>query len=285
MVFRASKERRRKDPDPVGRGTPIVPSAAIERKYKAQIDSFVIAMMADYREQLKNAFENPDVEAFYAQDATAAGVFKKILKRLDEKWKNVFEGFASKASREFAGGVDTAATATALHSLSVAGVKEPKAMFNQYVQNTLEAAIDFNHTLIVNLQQEAHEKIYTSVMLSLSSPNPDEQGMTAIENAVKDAGIDAKDRVKLIARDQTSKLYSALADDRCRENGVDEYEWAHSSAGKVPRESHKKMDGHIFKLDDPRLWQTGGEFDLKKGDLGPPGWAINCRCRRIPIIR
>lgn len=285
MAFQASKQRRRCDPDPVGRGTAIVPSAAMERWYRNQMEAVVNAMVDDYRAELRRALDNPDVERFYAEDATPAGVFKKILKRLNEKWKNVFEGFASKASQEYAAGVDKSATAAAMHSLSVAGIKEPRATYNENVQNTLEAAIDFNHTLIVGLQQEAHEKIYTSIMLSLSSPNPDEQGMTAIENAVKEAGITQKDRVKLIARDQTSKLYSALADDRMRENGVDEFEWAHSSAGKVPRESHKKMDGHIFKLDDPRLWQTGGDFDLKKGDLGPPGWAINCRCRRIPIIR
>ncbi len=285
MAFKASKERKRKEPDPVGRGSPIAPSAAVKLKYQKQMMWVVKAMLEDYKHEMAETLAHPEVEQFYGEDASVSSIFKRILKKLDKKWKEVFSGFATKAAYEFTRDADKNATAATLNSLSTAGIDQPRATFNEYVQNTLEAATDFNHTLIVNIQQEVHEKIYTSVMLSLTSPNPEQQGQAGIEAALREAGITAKDRVELIARDQTSKLYSALADDRMRENGVDEFEWAHSSAGKVPRESHVHMDGHIFKLNDPRLWEVGGEFNLKKGDLGPPGWAINCRCRRIPVIR
>jgi hypothetical protein len=56
------------------------------------------------------------------------------------------------------------------------------------------------------------------------------------------------------------------------------------------------MDEGVFKVDDERFWHVGtiyftkmganGIFSavLKKGDVGPPGWAINCRCRAVPLI-
>lgn len=285
MAFQASKQRQRKTPDPVGRGSPIVPSAGVKAKYQKQMMLVVRAMLDDYKTQMTFALDHPQVEKFYGEDASVSGIFKRVLKSLNKKWKEVFTGFATKAAYEFTRDVDKNATAATLNSLSIAGVNEPRATFNEYVQNTLEAAVDFNHTLIVGIQEEVHEKIYTAVMLSLTSPDPAQQGQSGIEAALKDAGIVARDRVELIAQDQTSKLYSALSDDRMRENGCEEFEWAHSSAGKTPRESHEHMDGHIFKLNDPRFWEVGGEFNLKKGDLGPPGWAIRCRCRRIPIFR
>jgi SPP1 gp7 family putative phage head morphogenesis protein len=145
--------------------------------------------------------------------------------------------------------------------------------------NTLGAATDFNHTLITNISEDIHEKIYNSIMLSLTSPNPEEQGMTGIENTLKSVGGFSKKRIALITEDQTSKLYSALSDERMRENNVDEFRWLHSSAGKVPRKTHVAKNNQIFKLDDSRLWEG------PKADQGPPGWAIRCRCRKIPIIR
>ncbi len=123
-----------------------------------------------------------------------------------------------------------------------------------------------------------HEKIYTSVMLSLTSPNPEEQGVSGIEKALRNAGEFSENRIDLIARDQNSKLYSSLNTERMKDNGVEKFRWIHSSAGKTPRPSHVAKDGEIFTLDDPRLW-TG-----PKADQGPPGWAINCRCRAVPII-
>ena len=102
--------------------------------------------------------------------------------------------------------------------------------------------------------------------------------MSGIQNALNKVGITSKKRVDLIARDQNSKVYTSLATERMRQNGVEYFEWMHSSAGKVPRQTHVDKDGMVFQVDDPRLW-TG-----PKADQGPPGWAINCRCRMKPLI-
>lgn len=279
MAFTASKQREKRAPAPVGRGKPLIPSVGIEVWYRDQMNGVVTAMVDDYRKQMSNALKAPDVEKYFAQDAAATDALKGVLNRLNRKWKSIFEGFAQKVAPEFTDKMDDQAKASTLNSLKVAGIEAPRDAYNSNIANTLGAAKDFNHTLITSIQKEAHEKVYESVMLSLTSPDPEKQGQSGIENALREMGGFSKKRVKLIARDQTSKLYASLSDERLAQNGIEEFEWAHSSAGKVPRKTHVDKDGQIFKLNDPRLWEG------PKSDQGPPGWAINCRCRKIPIIR
>jgi uncharacterized protein with gpF-like domain len=237
------------------------------------------AMIEDYRAAVDDALKNHSVQSFFAQDAAAASVFKSIFKKLEEKWTNIFESFAKKTADEFVDQSDDHAKSSTFFCMKNMGVKQPDLAYSENVMNTLGAAKDFNYTLITGIQQDVHERIYKSVMLSLTSPNPEEQGQSGIENTLKEIGGFSKDRIKLISRDQTSKLYSALSDERMERNGLDEFEWMHSSAGKVPRQTHLDKDGEIFKLNDPRLWEG------PKADQGPPGWAINCRCRKRFIIR
>jgi SPP1 gp7 family putative phage head morphogenesis protein len=284
MAFSASKKRERKKPEPVSKGLALGPNVAVRVWYKNKLMDVTSAMIADYRKQIGRAMENEDVEEFFAEDAAPSSIFKKVLRKLQEKWRKVFRAFAKETAKAFVEKSDKSVNASTLHSLSTAGIKEPTLAYNAAVENIMGAAVSFNNTLITGIGEDIHEKVYNAVMLSLTSPNPEQQGTSGIENALRDIGGFAENRIKLISVDQTSKLYSALSDERMRQNGVEEFEWLHSGAGKEPRESHEKMDGEIFKLDDPRFWIVGGEFGLKKGDLGPPGWAIRCRCRKRPII-
>jgi len=283
MVFKASKIRSLKPLDRVGRGTPLVPSFAIQLAYRREVNKLTAAMIADYKAEISEVLQQKQVKRYFATDS-AADAFVFLLKRLQKRWSKVFESFADKISKKFVADVDKHATSSTFASLKVSGLKEPKATYNEYVKNTLTSAEEYNKTLVVDVGAEVHEKIYNAVMLSLTSPSPQEQGVSGIENALRQVGVFSKKRVKLIAADQNSKLYTALSDERMIQNGVEEFEWMHSGGGKYPRHSHELMDGHRFKINDPRLWKVGGEFKLKRGDLGPPGWAIHCRCRKRPII-
>lgn len=279
MAFKASKTRSVKAADPIGRGTPIVPSAAIDLWYRKELKAMLKAMLDDYKKEIYRTANSGQGEAFYATDALFSSVFESTLKSLQQRWGRIFEGFAEKLAPEFVNKVEGQATSATMHSLSVAGLKAPVAAYNSNVANTIQASVDFNHTLITSLSKEAHEHVYTAVMLSLTSPNPEEQGLDGITAALTKAGIHSKKRADLIARDQTSKIYSSLSDARMEQNGCEEFEWLHSSAGKVPRHTHVEKNGQIFKLNDPRLWEG------PKADQGPPGWAINCRCRKVPVFR
>jgi SPP1 gp7 family putative phage head morphogenesis protein len=277
VAFKASKKRERKAPEPVSFGKPLGPSAAIRQWYESAMNSVMSAMIADYRKELADALAHPEVEHFFAEDA-ADSIFQRVMRRLNKKWSEVFAGFAAKYAPEFVEKVDDHSKSSTWFSLSAAGVQQPTMAYNSNVAATLGASKDFNYTLITNVQKEVHEKVYSAVMLSLTSPNPEEQGASGIQNTLNEIGKFSRKRIDLITRDQTSKLYSALSDERMRQNGCNHFKWLHSSAGKVPRQSHVDKDGEIFSLDDPRLWEG------PKADQGPPGWAINCRCRKMPVF-
>jgi uncharacterized protein with gpF-like domain len=284
MVFQASKKREIKPPEPVAKGGMLIPSAAVRIWYQGRLMDIAEAMMDDYRASLESAYRDYDVRKAFAMDASAASILTALFTKLWDKWTSVFAGFAAETAKDFVEKSDTHVNASTWASLSTAGVKQPITSYNDNVKNTLGATQAFNNTLIKGIHEDTHEKIFSAVMLSLTSSDPAQQGITGIQAALRDAGEFTDSRIRLIAQDQNSKLYSSLSDERLIQNGIDEFEWMHSSAGKEPRASHVKMNGHIFKINDPRLWEVGGEFDLKKGDLGPPGWAIRCRCNRRPII-
>lgn len=278
MTFHASKKREKSAPEPVAKGSQLRPSAAIRDWYDVQLNRLIISMIEDYRREINRVFEHPDVEEFYSGDASPTAQFKKTLNGLNERWKKIFKGAARTLGTRFTEKVDAHSKTTMTNSLSVAGIVEPRMQYNKNVLETLSASTEFNHTLITNIQAEAHDRIYDVIMLSLSSPNPDEQGQPAIIKHLTEVEEMSKKRAELIARDQTAKVYSSLNTERMRQNGIQKFQWIHSSAGKVPRPSHVAKDGEIFTLDDPRLW-TG-----PKADQGPPGWPINCRCTMVPVL-
>lgn len=277
MAFKASTKRERHIQSPIV-GTVLNPSAAIRIWYQSQLYDIIESMAIDYQKEMGKALHKDDVKEFYAEDASASAILKETLKTLNKKWNHIFKGFAKSVSQKFVEKSDDYAKKSTQFSLSHAGIAQPRMTYNENIKNTLNASQDFNNTLITGLHEEAHERIYTAVMLSLTSPNPEEQGMSGIQAALKEVGGFSKSRAKLIATDQTSKVYSALSDERLAQNGVEKYEWMHSSAGKTPRQTHLDRDGKIYELNDPRVWEG------PKADQGPPGWAINCRCRRRPII-
>ncbi len=277
-VFKASKERKRKAADPVGRGKPIIPSSAIERAYSKKLNALADAMNKEYEKSLKGVMQEEQVKEHYAEDASVTSSFTSVLKGLKRRWGSIFEGFARVVAPEFVEDAAKAASDTTLFSLRAAGLKQPRAEYNESIANILQSSKDYNHTLITGLCEEAHEKVYSAVMLSLTSPDPAQQGMSGIKNALVEMGVFTENRIKLITKDQTSKVYSSVSTNRMKENGVTKFEWLHTSAGKVPRHSHVEKDGMVFDIDDKRLWEG------PKADQGPPGWAINCRCRAVPII-
>ncbi|AWN08509.1 head morphogenesis [Xanthomonas phage XcP1] len=278
MAFKASKKRQRKAPAPVAEGTQLIPSAPIRIKYENSLNTICKEMLEDYKSELKVILKTRGMERFFAEDATPSSKMQTALESLNRKWVTNFTKYARQKAESFVSDVDKHSKSTAWYSMSAAGIEQPKVQYSASIQNTLQGAVEFNETLIKNIQREVHEKIYSAVMLSVTSPNPEEQGVSGIFNAVKSAGEFSKKRAELIARDQNSKVYSSLNTERMRQNGVDQFKWVHSSAGKVPRQSHLDKDGEIFDIDDPRLWEG------PKNDQGPPGWAINCRCRAVPVI-
>jgi uncharacterized protein with gpF-like domain len=284
MAFKASKARGKRK-EPVARGTQLVPNAALKEAYAKKIKTLIDRMVDDYKDELFQGFGHKDVEFFYGEDASTTAIFKRILGRLDRKWRGVFAAFAKTHANWFASKVNTYSSFTVKHSLKSLGLAEPKDINTQNIKETLQATIAENVNLITNIQEDFAKNIEGLIFRSIASDNP-EDNSPAVIRELMERGNMTKRRATLIAEDQNSKLYSALNSERMQQNGVELFGWKHSSAGKYPRESHiareKEDVGYgpgIFRFDSPELWEG------PKADRGLPGQAIRCRCRMIPIIQ
>lgn len=91
-----------------------------------------------------------------------------------------------------------------------------------------------------------------------------------VARAIRDATQYGMRRARLIARDQMGSLNSDLNEFRQRQIGVTQYEWKTIIDGRE-RHSHHERNGRIFSWDNPP-------------PDGPPGRAINCRCRALAIV-
>lgn len=78
-------------------------------------------------------------------------------------------------------------------------------------------------------------------------------------------------RAKLIARDQTQKLFSDLAQARQQDLGVSRYIWRGIDDGRE-RESHVANNDQEFSWDDP------------PAETGHPGEDVQCRCIAEPVL-
>lgn len=242
--------------------------------------------MKEYREDLARVFDNPSVDDFFVGDASPTNLFKRVLGRLDRRWRGIFSEFAKRHVNYFVEKVDDYSKFSTNHSLKNLGLDDPKDAKTQKMAETMKAAVQENVALITNIQEDFAKSIEGAVFRSLGTTNPSEAvGSDEVMRELMHKGGMSKQRAQLIAEDQNSKLYSALNAERMNQNGVEKFRWRHSSAGKYPRASHiarEKQDvGYgpgIFRLDSPELWEG------PQADKGLPGEAIRCRCRMIPII-
>ncbi len=151
---------------------------------------------------------------------------------------------------------------------SAIGVNLNTIVQDEGLEDILVASTRENVGLIKSIPDEYFKKIETIVFTGTT------QGSTAgsMIKQIRDLGHSTTKRAKLIARDQSSKLNSALSQQRQQNLGVEEYIWVTADDGRV-RESHAANNGKKFRWDDPP----------KK--TGHPGNDIQCRCVAKPIIK
>ena len=139
---------------------------------------------------------------------------------------------------------------------------------SENLEDILTATTRENVSLIKSIPQEYFKKIESIVFTGTT------QGRSASSmlEEIRNTGNVTKKRAKLIARDQSSKLNSALNQQRQQNLGVEEYIWRTAGDERV-RDSHRSKNGKIYRWDSPPQ------------DTGHPGQDIQCRCVAQPIIK
>lgn len=141
------------------------------------------------------------------------------------------------------------------------------------IKQALEVALNENTGLIKNAMLDGASSLQDFVGEQIRT-NPWDLGkqQKEIQGYLEGAGHEkAKQRARLITRDQNNKIIGKLNETRHRSIGGEEYRWRTSHDERV-RDSHAHLDGQIFRWDSPP-------------PEGHPGQAIQCRCVSAFVFR
>lgn len=120
--------------------------------------------------------------------------------------------------------------------------------------------------LIKSLTRDAVERIERQVLGSIFEGRGNEE----IAKALQASEGFSRNRARLIARDQASKLNGAMNMFRQEQAGVTKFQWKTVMDGRE-RASHHARNGKIYAWSKP----PSGEI---------PGGPINCRCRALAVL-
>ena len=245
---------------------------ALERQYTSSISSFLqkrwkayaaiaVPMMVPREDALE------DLEPEPGTNGPAIGGIVNIARTVDKFNKKELQAF-----KEIA-------------------IGEAFAEDEPWVKNVIDSWSREQVTLITKASQDMLDTVARRIREGVKAGKSARQ-VTAMINADL-PGISYR-RARIIARDQTAKLNSALTQGRMADAGIETYIWSTSEdervrgnpTGLYPKAlpSHYVMNGKVCRWDDPTVWLENGEWVKRAGDAPylHPGMAIMCRCVAVP---
>ena len=245
---------------------------ALERQYTSSISSFLqkrwkaysaiaVPMMVPREDALE------DLEPEPGTNGPAIGGIVNIARTVDKFNKKELQAF-----KEIA-------------------IGEAFAEDEPWVKNVIDSWSREQVTLITKASQDMLDTVARRIREGVKAGKSARQ-VTAMINADL-PGISYR-RARIIARDQTAKLNSALTQGRMADAGIETYIWSTSEdervrgnpTGLYPKAlpSHYVMNGKVCRWDDPTVWLENGEWVKRAGDAPylHPGMDIMCRCVAIP---
>lgn len=165
--------------------------------------------------------------------------------------------------------------------LSATGVDLQTLIGPESVRQTLEAAINWNVSLVKDVSAQARQRIASSVFSGLNQRRPARD----VAREIREAVAMTRRRSINIASHQLTAISSALDEERQSEAGLDVWAWRHS--GKVhAREHHRARDGNLYSDNPARVGTKVGSKTVlaapKRDDQ--PGMPPFCGCRRQGIV-
>ena len=143
----------------------------------------------------------------------------------------------------------------------------------QFFQQLLDQWVSENVSLIKTIPQGSLEEMREIVYNGYRTG----QTTTSIVKEIQHTYSVNKSHARLIARDQMAKLNAELTKRQQTDAGVESYKWSTSRDSRV-REGHRRLNGKIFRWDDPPV------VDAKTGRRCHPGEDYQCRCVAIPVF-
>lgn len=123
------------------------------------------------------------------------------------------------------------------------------------------------NALIRNLTEDVRHRIERETLGAIFEGRGNEE----IAKKIREIDGIGRNRSRVIARDQASKLNGAMNEFRQRQAGVTHYKWKSMMDPPRAREVHMARNGKVFAWDKP---PAGGH----------PGNEILCRCRGLAVL-
>lgn len=270
---------------------PVYAPFAMQMQYRKELYALIEGMDKDFRTILKIY---RDKQKQIAMDDTGISTdIQDKINKLGYKWQKKFNSYAEQMAKK--------RVEKTLKQADTQLITVLAAYF------TTQGLIDIFKTKTQELNQVMKVNVAENISLIESIPEQYiKRVQTMVTNAMNNAGgwvdlrgqiIKTKDitlrRAKMIARDQTNKVFNAVTLRRFEQIGITKVKWKHSHADKDPRHYHiRQWDGESGLTDGHPNGLDGFEFDIsnppiideKIGQRGFPGTLINCSCMMIPVI-
>ncbi len=251
-------------------------NASIRAYYHNYLLDLINKMILDMNNAIiKNYKKRQDdiIVSNIIHDASPANDLNSIINKITNKWVKVF----SEHSKPLADKV--------FNKSNEYYTKRLNDMLKKYIKNisikldksTLDvirlkrANVIANVELIKSIPIQYKNRVLQATMQSITKGY---DLKTLTDSLVSIGGI-TRNRAKLIARDQTSKINSDIQHTKWDNVGIKTAFWRHSSAGKTYRILHVRANGKIY--------------DIKKGLLIDneyifPSQLIDCKCTGEPVL-
>lgn len=276
-----TKKRRKyidsRKPD-ILRGPAIIPNAAVEARYRAELNALIDQMTAETEKAVRDLFDEPHAEEFFAQDASkgTASQARILTNTLMAKFNDLFAQRAQPMAKKFAKSSDKASSSAVHASLKdlSGGMSLGTRILDADTKQVMKAVTAENVGLIKSIPQRYFQAIQGAVMRSITTG----RGLQDLQPFMqKYRGITFR-RGRFIAQDQTRKAMNALSRGRLEKLGLKKFEWLHTGGGTHPRRHHIALSGKVFSFDDPPV------INPDTGARGFPGDEPGCRCRMKAVL-
>lgn len=244
---------------------PVRNPKSVEVKYRKQLQGLVKRLKEDVKEQIIPLLKRLEPE--YVNDAYAR-TLEEAFQRLRKSYEDIDRNarIVANSMTEDVNSVNKQRFYNAMES--AVGIDLRNVLQGEDLDDILFAVNRENVALIKTIPEEYFKKIETVVFNGVTQGRQ----ATSMIQKIQEIGKVTENRARVIARDQTSKLNSALNQQRSQNLGVEEYIWRTAGDERV-RPSHASKNGKRFRWDDPPK------------DTGHPGQDIQCRCVAQPIIK
>lgn len=256
---------------------------------------------------LTELFTSSVAKEHFTQDESFPSYSQRVLSNLEKDFSSLFDSVAPKISDDFVEGIDEDTARVLKNSIKNVNSKKSGSNFEAYVgifpsvrlsgeelDKIISASVEENTYLIRSIPKEYLGQIAKIVHRAITSGSGQndiyKEAKQKLEISkdfkkhLKDTNEKVDRRAKLIARDQTHKVFNGISAKRMKNAGAERFQWVHHAGSLKPRQYHLDsveqggLNGRICSFDDLPI------IDLKTGERGLPGQLVNCRCTMRMVV-